>query len=195
MEYQDLRKLKERLYFGIMDLADLLKIKPESARVLCSRYVKKGIFIRLKNNFYILEQKWDSLSREDFLRLANFLQIPSYISFMTALWIYEITTQVPRNFFESASLKRSRRFEARGIVFNYYKLKKECYFDFTKWGNIFIATKEKAFIDSVYLYSFGKYKLDFSSLDLDKLDKKRIKKLISKFPEKTKSALERICKI
>lgn len=174
---------------------DILGIKPESARVLCSRYTRDGVFVRVKNNFYILAQKWDSLSREDFLRVSNFLQVPSYISFMSALSFYEITTQVPRNFFECASLKRSVRFNVRGVTFNFYKLKKQYYFDFIKREQFFIATKEKAFIDSVYLYSFGKYKLDFNSLDLSKLDKERIKKILRIYPQKTKAIVERLCKI
>jgi hypothetical protein len=81
------------------------------------------------------------------------------------------------------------------VAFNFYKLKKEYYSDFVKNGQVFIATREKAFIDSVYLYSFGKYKLDFNSLDLDKLDKASIKKSLKIYPEKTKSIVERLCKI
>lgn len=93
---------------------------------------------------------------------------------MTALFLYEITTQVQRNFFESASLKRSVRSDIKGIAFNFYKIKREYYFDFIKREDVFIATKEKAFIDIVYLYSFGKYKVDFSSLNFDRLDKNKI---------------------
>lgn len=195
MNYLKLQKLKSKLYFTIEDMADILNIKPESARVLASRYVKGGIFLRLKNNLYVLEQNWDASSRDYFLRISNFLQVPSYISFMSALSIYEVTTQVQRNFFESASLKRSRRFEVRGAVFNFYKLKKEYYFGFVKKEDIFIATKEKAFIDALYLYSFGKYRIDFDSLDLDKLDKAKVKNLLKAFPRKTSNIAKRLCKI
>jgi predicted transcriptional regulator of viral defense system len=195
MRYFELKNLKKGLFFTIKDVAGALGIKLESAKVLASRYVKKGIFIRLKNNFYVLEQDWTDQNAQFFLKIANFLQVPSYISFMTALSFYEITTQVQRDFFESVSLKRSRRFDIKGTAFSFYKLKKELYFDFVKKENIFIATKEKAFVDAVYLYSFGKYKLDFSSLDLDKLDKKRIAKIIKAFPQKTKNTVRRLCRI
>lgn len=195
MKYRDLLRLKEKPFFTIADLADILEIKPQSAWVLCSRYVKSGVFVRLKNNFYVLDQNWQNLSRDDFLRISNFLQVPSYISFMTALSYYEVTTQIQRDFFESASLRRSRRFDVKGAAFNFYKLKKQYYFDFIKKENIFIATKEKAFVDSAYLYSFGKYKPDFSSLDLGKLDKGKIKGIIKVFPEKTKALIKKLCKI
>lgn len=109
---------------------------------------------------------------QDFLRVSNFLQVPSDVSFTTALSLYEITTQVQRDFFESDSLRRSISYKIRGTIFNYYKIQKMYYFDFMKKEDIFIATGEKAFIDSIYLYSFGKYKMDFSAIDLERLDKK-----------------------
>lgn len=193
--YSKFKKLRERLIFTLEDLEDLVGIRHESARVLCTRYVRNGLFIRLKRNLYISDERWNNLSREDLLRISNLLQVPSYISFITALSIYEATTQVQRGFFESASLRRSVSFEKEGMVFNYYKLKRQYYFDFVKKDDIFIATKEKAFLDAVYLYSFGKYKIDFSSLDLDKLDKNRIKKLLKLYPEKTRGIVKKICRI
>jgi len=195
MRYFDLEKLKNKLFFTVEDVAENFNIKIASSRVLCYRYVKKGIFIRLKKDFYILAYKWENLSWEDFFILSNYLQVPSYISFMTALSFYEVSTQIQRNFFESASLKRSLSFNVKGAIFNFYKLKRDYYFDFFKKENFFIATKEKAFVDSVYLYSLGRYKLDFSSLDLDKLDKKRIKNILRKFPQRTKDIVKEICKI
>ncbi len=195
MNYDKLQKLRQMLYFTVGDVAGLLGIKQPSARVLCNRYAKKGIFIRLKNNFYILEQNWQNFPKEDFLKIANFLQVPSYISFMSALSFYEVTTQVQQGFFESASLKRSLKVDAKGVIFSFYKLKKEHYFDFIKYRDIFIATKEKALVDAVYLYSLGKYKLDFSSIDYKKLDKNKLKKILKVFPPKTKEAVQGLCRI
>ncbi len=194
-KYSKLRKLRDGLIFTVEDVEDLLGIRHESARVLCTRYVKNGLFIRLKRNLYILPERWEDLSRENFLRISNLLQVPSYISFITALSLYEVTTQVQRDFFESAASKRSVSFKIEGVRFNYYKIKRKYYFDFVKEGDIFVATKEKAFLDSAYLYSFGKYKIDFSSLDLDKLDKNRIKKLLKLYPEKTGGIVRKICRI
>jgi len=193
MKYLKLRKLKEKLYFTAEDVASVLNIKQSSARVMCSRYAKNGFFIRLKNNFYILSENWDNFSREDFLRISNYIQVPSYISYMTALMKYGVTTQVQRNYFESCSLKRTKVFSVKGIDFKYYKIRKDYYFGFERKNNIFLATKEKAFIDTLYLYSFGKYRIDFSSLDLDKLDKEKIIEIINIFPLKTKKMIRRLC--
>ncbi|GAB4407338.1 MAG: hypothetical protein OHK0032_02650 [Thermodesulfovibrionales bacterium] len=155
----------------------------------------KGLVYQAKKNLYILKEKWDKNTIEDFLRLANILQVPSYISLMTALSFYEVTTQVQRGFIESVSVKRSIRYEIEGVSFNFYKTKKDLYSGFTRQDNIFIASKEKAFLDAMYLYSFGKYALDIDSIDINKLDLKMIKNLLKDFPERTKKMVRDICRI
>lgn len=174
----------------------LLGIKSSSAIVLCCRYVKNGLLIRLKKDLYVLKERWRENSINDFYKISNILQVPSYISLMTALSFYELTTQVQRGFFESVCIKRTWRFDIEGVTFNFYKLKKKSFiFDFTKQEDFFIATKEKAFMDAVYLYSFGKYAFDIDSIDLSKLDFKRIKKFLKVYPERTQLMVKRICRI
>lgn len=196
MRYVEIKnQLRGKLYFTPEELAEYTGLKPESAKVLCSRYAKKGIFIKLKKGFYILQDRWENLSNEDFFKIANILQVPSYISFMTALSFYELTTQVQRDYFESVSLKRSLTLNIEGIRFNFYKIKKEYYFGFFRKGDFFIASKEKAFIDAFYLYSFGKYRLDIDSIDIEKLDKEKIREILKGYPEKTKEVIKRLCGI
>lgn len=195
MKYLKLQSLSDKIFFSSKDVAEVLGIKEVSARVFCTRYVKKGLFLRLKKDFYIFNEKWKRLSLEEFLILANFLQVPSYVSLMTALSYYEVTTQIQRGFFESVCIKRTAKYEIDSINFYFYKLKKELYFDFVKKGNFFIATKEKAFLDAMYLYSFGKYSFDLDSIDLSKLDIKRIKRILKNFPEKTIKLVKKRCGI
>ncbi len=192
IEFQNLFRLS---YFTVEDVAALLNIQIQSARVFCSRYTKKGLLVKLKNNFYITSKKSAELNIPEMFTIANILQVPSYVSFMTGLAYYEITTQVPRDFIESASLKRTANYTPGTIIYRYYKLNKNLYTDFVRINNVFIATAEKCFLDSVYLYSFGKYKIDFSSLDLNKLDKKRLTKLLNIYPSKTKKIAEKLCMI
>jgi predicted transcriptional regulator of viral defense system len=195
MRYPELRVLKNRLFFTPEDLGRLLNINTNSAKVFCTRYINKGLFVRLKRNLYVLSERWDGFSRDDLLRISNLLQVPSYVSFTTALSFYEVTTQVQRDFFECASLRRTIRYNIKGTTFNYYKIQKKCYFDFIKRGDIFIATQEKAFIDSVYLYSFGRYKLDFGAIEFERLNKERIKELSILYPERTRKLIKRLCRI
>jgi predicted transcriptional regulator of viral defense system len=193
--YQLIDKLGRKLWFSVDDLAQIAGIKTASARVLASRYTKARLFIRVKKDFYVLSQNWKNYSLEQNLKIANLLQVPSYISFTTALSYYELTTQVPRGFFESAAQKRSVTFNAGGAIFNYYKLKQRYYFDFILRDGIFICTREKAFVDAIYLCSMGRYKIDWDALDLGKLDRRRIRRIVSLFPEKTKRLAGKICRI
>ncbi len=195
MKYLELKALERKSYFTSQDVAELLGIKHASAVVLSTRYVKKGLFIRLKKDLYVIKERWQRNSLTEYFQIANILQVPSYISLLTALSFYEVTTQIQREFFESVCIKRTTRYEIDGILFNYYKLNKEFYFDFLKQGDFFIATKEKALLDAVYLWSFGKYSLDLSSIDISKIELKRLKKLLAKYPNRTKKAVEKICKI
>lgn len=195
MKYLELSPLRNRLYFSTQDVAEILEIKPSSAKVFCSRYVEKGLFVRLKKDFYIFKEKWLHLSYQDYYKIANILQVPSYISLMTALLFYEVTTQVQRGFLESVCIRKTVRFDIEGINFNFYKLQKNLYFDFVKEDDFFIATKEKAFLDVVYLSSLRRYAFDLDSIDISKLDMRKVKKLLEHFPERTKRSVKKICRI
>ena len=58
-------------------------------------------------------------------------------------------------------------------------------------AEFFIAGPGKAFLDAVYLLSFGRYSFDWSSIDKNKLDLNILKKEIKKFPLRTKRLLEK----
>jgi len=181
MKYNDIKKIN-KLYFTYQDVGKILSISEDSARVLSTRYVKQKYFIRLKRNFYILKERWDNINLNQRLELANILQVPSYISLMTALSFYEYTTQVQQKFIESISLYRTFIKDIEGVVFNYSKIKNDFYFGFYKKNNIFIAYPEKAFIDSLYLNYLGKYNLDISSLNLEKIDKESYEDILKRYP-------------
>jgi len=193
MKYNDIKKIN-KLYFAYQDIAKILSISEDSARVLCSRYVKQKYLIRLKRNFYILKEKWDNIIQSQKFELANILQVPSYISLMTALSFYEYTTQVQQKFVESISLYRTFTKDIEGVVFNYSRIKRDYYFGFSKKNNIFIASPEKAFIDSLYLNYLGKYNLDLSSLNLEKIDRKSCENILKRYPSKFKIFYQRYIK-
>ncbi|MDD5258531.1 MAG: hypothetical protein PHD29_01025 [bacterium] len=190
-----MQELSQRLYFSTAEVAEILGIQVPSASVFCSRYVKKGLLVKLRNNYFTTAQKWQNITDQELCQIANILQVPSYISFMSALSYYEVTSQMQQGFVESAALKRTITYEAKGVIFKYYKLQKQYYGDFVKQGSLFIATKEKAFLDAIYLYSFGKYKIDLNSLNLGKLDQLKITKIIKRYPGKTRKIVRNLCKI
>lgn len=190
-----LQELSRKPYFSLGDVAQNFSLQPASARVLCSRYVRQGLLVRFKNNIYTTVWKWEGLTRQDLFKIANVLQVPSYISLMTALAYYDVTTQAQNNYQESVCLKRSVAYNVRDAVFSYIKLQNRFYGDFIKKDGVFIATKEKAFLDAAYLFSFGKYKFDVDSLDMKKLELRKLKSLLNVYPNKTKETVKRLCGI
>jgi len=190
MKLVELRKIK-KICFGYEDISRVLGISAASAKVTASRYTRQGILLRMKKNMYVFSEAWNAAGREDKFLLANMGQVPSYISLMTALDYYEITTQVQRDFFESVAVKRTKEINIDGSVFRYVKIAKDLYNEFKKEKDFFIATPEKALLDAFYLMSYGRYSLDLSSLDAAKLDRREIERLSHRFPLKTKNMLKR----
>jgi predicted transcriptional regulator of viral defense system len=194
MKYEVIKKIK-KLLFSLEDVRKILGLKYPSAKVFLSRYVKNGYILRLRRNLFVLKEKFDNLDTQQKFILANFIVSPSYISFTTALSYYGLTTQVQQNFFESVSLYRSKTTEIDDNIFKYSKIKKEFYFGFVKKDNFFIATPEKALVDSLYFMVKGKYKLDLSAVDFSKFDKNIILKILKKYPKKISKAILNLCKI
>lgn len=188
MNYLKIKKTG-RLYFGCGDIAKLLGVTLESGRVAAARLAKSGVLIRVKRNTYLLSERWDSLSIEENFMLANLLQVPSYISLMTALSYYEVTTQLQRGFFESIGCYRTKLVEINNRVFNYNKINKNLYFGFIKTKGFFIASPEKAFLDACYLKSLGKYNFDLTSINSGKLNSVILKEMSRKYPGATRKLL------
>lgn len=190
MNYTKLKDIK-KAYFGCEEISKALGITSGSARVTANRYFKQGILLRIKRNLYILRDRWEALTREERFGIANLSQVPSYVSLMSALDYYEITTQMQRDFIESAVVKRTKEIKISETTLNFTKISKSLYFGFVKEKGFFIATPEKAFLDAVYLMSFNRYNFDPSSIDRGKLDMDKIKTIAGKFPKKTKEALRK----
>ena len=181
----------DQLYFGYEDIARALKISSASAKVSASRYVRLGLLMRLKRNIYVPKERWQTTSREERFTLANLGQTPSYISLMTALDYHEITTQVQRGIIESVAVKRTKEISLNGNVFRYTKVSRASYFGFIRQQQFFIATPEKALLDAIYLMSFGRYALDLSAIDDEKLNRKEIRRMSRNYPPQTRKMLEK----
>ncbi len=174
-----------KILFTVDNVAERRNISSASARVYCSRKVKRGDFIRLKNNLYILKTDWDKQIWTEQLKIANRIQVPSYISLFTALAFYELTTQVPMGRIESVAQTRTYSKIIEEAEFTYTTVAPRLYFGFTKKDGLFIAEPEKALADCVYLCSFGKYALDFTALDLTKINKNKFDSFLNKYPDNT----------
>ena len=88
-------------------------------------------------------------------------------------------------------IKRTIRKEIDHTVLNYTKIKADVYWGFLKHQGFFVAEPEKAFLDGVYLMSFGRYKLDMPSIDFNKLDMEKIERMAQSLPLKTQNFLNK----
>ncbi len=190
MKLLKLKKI-EKLYFSYEDIARVLNITANSAKVAASRYVKQRILIRIKRNMYMLQDVWSQSGTEQKFELANLGQTPSYISLMTALNYYDITTQIQRDFFESVVIKRTKEIDIDGCIFKYVKMNSGLYFGFKKEKDFFIATPEKALVDALYLMSYGRYAFDIPALSDEKFDMNKISSISEHFPLKTQNLLRK----
>jgi predicted transcriptional regulator of viral defense system len=181
----------DKLYFGYEDLAKVLGISQASARVTASRYARQGLLVRVKRNLYVLKERLNAAGREELFLLANLGQVPSCISLATALDYYEITTQVQRDVIESVAVKRSREIRLNDTVCRYTKISSSLYFGYERQRGFFMATPEKAFLDAMYLLSFGRYALDLAAIDAGKLDRNRLRQMSKSFPLKTQKLLKK----
>ena len=188
MRIFDLNRIN-KIYFGYEDISRVLGISLESAKVSACRYAGQGILIRIKRNIYMLRENWNRMDRTEKFQIANLIQVPSYVSLMSAMDYYQITTQLQQDFIESIVVKRTKEMEIEKNTFNYSKIKQELYFGFVKEKDFFIATPEKAFLDAIYLMSLGRYSLDLTSIDFNKLNTDNLEKIIVKYPDKIKKIL------
>jgi predicted transcriptional regulator of viral defense system len=171
---QNLLNKSTKLFLTLNDIANELSINKESAKVTANRYTKSGSLIRIKRNFYITESRFKKLKESEIFQIANFIEVPSYISLTTALSYYGITTQQSQSVIESVSLKRTKTLTIKNIEFRFFKVKKSFYSGFDRTDNFFIAEPEKAFADALYLTAIGKYSFDLEAINFKKLNVNQI---------------------
>jgi len=118
--------------------------------------------------------------RFNFLEVANKLYTPSYISFETVLQKEGIVFQVYKTVFVASYLTRNIKLKENEIF--YRKLINEVLLNSNgveKINNYFVATKERAFLDAIFLYK--NYHFD----NLKPLDWKKITELKKIYQSKT----------
>jgi len=173
--------------FGASDLAPLGE-KRLYLNILLSRYVKRGMMLRLRKNLYAARNYIDQAERKgifsDYVEfIANKLYSPSYLSLDYILHENNMLTEIPRNI-TSVALRKTDRFSNELGNFIYHKIKEDLFYGFNiiKKGDFSIlkATKAKALFD--FLYFRKRLLVDRKSvvelrLNLEQFTKKDFKEL------------------
>lgn len=125
-------------------------------------YVKTGQLFRIRKGFYAKDNNYDSLE------LATKIYTPSYISLQTVFRREGMIFQHYESIFVISYLTRTIKCDGKTIEIK--KIKNEALTStdgLINMGNYFIATKERAFLDMLYL--FPHYGFDnLRSIDWDK---------------------------
>ena len=162
----------------------LLSLKSSSAQLLKRRlnyYVKKGELYAVRRGLYAKNKDYDRWE------LATKIFTPAYISFETILFEQGIIFQFYSTIF--VATYQTKDIECDGQTYSFKKLKDTLLIDTTgieNRGNYFAATKERAFLDLLYLNN--DYYLDNpTDLDFDKIfsivpiyKNKRMEKVVKK---------------
>ena len=182
-EYLDVLLRSPKTIFSVKDVALLWREEAENAvRVRLNNYVKTGKLIRLRRGFYAKDKDYDSLE------LATRIYTPSYISFETVLTREGINFQKYDSIFVASYVTREIKVDRQNIF--YIRIKDYVLSNtigIEQNGNVAIATKERAFLDRIYVskdYHFD----NLDGLDWDKVFKilpiynnKRIEKKVNDY--------------
>ena len=190
----NIRKLERtnKGWWTLDEIASTLNLSPEAASVFKSRAIKRGDLIAIKRGICILPGWIEASTETQRFRLANTMQTPSYVSLLSALSAYGISSQIPLSVCESMNPVRSCRYNYKGFEFRYTVIPKGLFFGFVLKNGAFIAEPEKALVDAAYLTSLGRYALDEAALDLRKLNRLRLQEYSRKYPDRTGIHIDRM---
>lgn len=183
-----IQKLQEfkKDYYTLKDLQSILDVPASSLKVQLSRWCKQGIFIRLTKGIYVPYN-----AKVDTQKVANQVYYPSYLSFESALNYYGILSQIPYTL-TFATQKKSKKLVLKDTQVEYTQLANRLFFGYTLENGIYLATPEKALMDTIYLISKGKRTLNLEELYLKDIDKEKLKEISLKFPKNTEDMVKKI---
>ena len=135
---------------------------PDNLKAKTAYYVKQGTLIRLTRGVFAKDKKYNTKE------LAASIYAPSYISFETALREAGVIFQHYDTIFVAARWPVTKKIDNHSFTFR--KLKDSVLYNPTgikNENNYSIATPERAFLDTIYL--FPKYHFDdLKSIDWEK---------------------------
>jgi len=173
-----IKKLGElnKLYFTVSDFEKILGLKRVSLYVTLTRLVKAGVLARPKKNLYTL-----FTGQYDIEHMAEELYFPSYLSFESALARYGILSQIPYAI-TLATTRPPKSLVIANTKVEYSHIKKDLFFGYLLENGKYIAEKEKALLDQLYMVSRGKRSIAIEELDLREINREKLEEYAKRFP-------------
>lgn len=141
----DLLLAHNKRVFGIIDIAKITGKSPSYISKILSQSKKVK---RIERGKYYL----NGFVKPDFYEIASNVIFPCYISSFAAFQFYSLTEQSIIKY-TVISIKRHRELSVDGNKLEFITIGKDRFFGYKKFGNSFVATVEKAILDSLYLNS------------------------------------------
>jgi len=157
-------------------------VSQNTASVFITCNVKSGLFVKLRNGFYMVKD-----SRPSYFFIANKIYQPSYISLEKALSYYRM---IPETVYATTSIttKIPREFNTPLGIFSYQRIKKEAYTGYSLIDidneKALIADPEKALADYLYFVDLKKVSLN-DRLDLKNIKKEKLVSFVKLFKRKS----------
>jgi len=134
--------------FQTSDAAACLNIKNAHASKLLTRLASAGHLVHLDRGLWAFKDMVEPLSLPEYLTSP----FPSYVSLQSALYYYDMISQIPAITY-AVSIGRTKRYETPLGVVSIHHVHPSFFFGFESIGKGLakIATPEKALIDFFYL--------------------------------------------
>ena len=176
MEKSTLKRLK--FLPGLFRLEDVEKLVPYPAMFL-SRALKNGLIHRLMRGHYVNSFLYGFPRVET---VGCFLRPPAYVSSEWALNYHGISLQSPvvcTIITLSPAVGKCRNIPYQGVTIEFSKVSPALFSGFIRIDDFYIATPEKAVLDTLHL---RKSLPAEDELELDNIDIKTINEMAKKFP-------------
>jgi predicted transcriptional regulator of viral defense system len=167
---------------------DAEKVAPHTATFL-TRAVNDGLIHRINRGNYINSFLYGFPEVEE---VACFLKPPAYVSCEWALNFHGISLQAPvvcTVVTLSTSVGKKRNIQYQGVTIEFSKISRNLYFGFSNLNNFYLATPEKALLDTFY---YRKGFPAFDELDFNGVDYNALVKMATKFPIPVSQAIQKI---
>ena len=167
--------------FHINHLKLLTNIDTHSLRVALARLNKKNIVKRICRGFYANPFNPPTLEE-----ISSQIYPPSYISLESALYSWGILSQIPQ-VLTCVTTQLPRTFNTSFGIIEYHQIKKDYFWGFINKQGYFIAEPEKALLDYLYLYKKMVDKSILSELNLNDINRRKLKSYVEKMIPKNLS--------
>lgn len=163
-------------FYTLSDLQKIFRLPRKSLLVTVSRMQKRGDIVRVTKGYYLLADKPIRVEK-----MATQIYQPSYISFESALSRYGVISQVPYRL-SLATTNKPKKIILNGDEVEYRKIKKDLLFGFDLIDGVYVAAAEKALLDTLYMLSKGKLKIDLYAINIKAFNKSKLLLWSKKYP-------------